>query len=99
MSFDDACVLDEHLLLDSLVALRRGDFSARLPRGWSGRAGRIAAAFNELAELNEQPRSLLHRSGFDVLLDDGAIVPTLADALRRAAASVADTPAAGATTA
>ena len=39
-----------------------------------------------LAELNEQPRSLLHRSGFDVLLDDGAIAPTLADALRRAAA-------------
>ncbi|HMM84244.1 SulP family inorganic anion transporter [Azohydromonas sp.] len=49
-----------------------------------------------LAELNEQPRSLLHRSGFDVLLDDGAIAPTLADALRRAAASVADTPAASA---
>ena len=39
-----------------------------------------------LAELNEQPRSLLHRSGFDVLLDDGAIAPTLAGALRRAAA-------------
>lgn len=38
-----------------------------------------------LADVNEQPRSLMQRSGFDALLDDGAIVPTLADAFARAA--------------
>jgi SulP family sulfate permease len=38
-----------------------------------------------LAEINEQPRSLMRRSGFEPLLDDGAVVPTLAEALARAA--------------
>ena len=42
-----------------------------------------------VAEVNEQPRSLMHRSGFDALLDDGAVAPTLADALQRAAARAA----------
>jgi SulP family sulfate permease len=36
-----------------------------------------------LAAVNEQPRSLMHRSGFDALLDDGAVAPTLAEALQR----------------
>ncbi|WP_119355340.1 SulP family inorganic anion transporter [Azohydromonas sediminis] len=39
-----------------------------------------------LAAVNEQPRSLMHRSGFDALLDEGAVAPTLAEALQRARA-------------
>lgn len=39
-----------------------------------------------LAEVNEQPRSLMRRSGFEPLLDDGAVAPTLTEALQRAAA-------------
>jgi SulP family sulfate permease len=38
-----------------------------------------------LAAVNDQPRSLMHRSGFDALLDDGAVAPTLAEALKREA--------------
>jgi SulP family sulfate permease len=38
-----------------------------------------------LAEVNEQPRSLMRRSGFEPQLDDGAVAPTLAEALARAA--------------
>jgi SulP family sulfate permease len=41
-----------------------------------------------LAEVNEQPRSLMRRSGFEPLLDEGAVAPTLAEALQRAAALV-----------
>jgi sulfate permease, SulP family len=42
-----------------------------------------------VAALNEQPRSLLSRSGFDALLGDGGHAPTLADALAVAALSAA----------
>src|SRR5258706_9666888 len=34
-------------LLEAVLALRDGDFSVRLPVGWSGTDGQIAAAFNE----------------------------------------------------
>ncbi|RIK75740.1 MAG: hybrid sensor histidine kinase/response regulator, partial [Planctomycetota bacterium] len=45
--------LDTKELLNGLVSLRRGDFSARLPLEWTGMAGKIAEAFNELAERHE----------------------------------------------
>ena len=38
-------------MLSGLRALRRGDFSARLPLDWSGPAGDVAEAFNDVAEL------------------------------------------------
>jgi HAMP domain-containing protein/CheY-like chemotaxis protein len=44
--------LDPKLLLKSLRAFRRGDFSVRLPSDLTGIDGEIAEAFNDIAELN-----------------------------------------------
>ena len=41
-------------LLAALTALKRGDFSVRLPVHWSGLAGKTADTFNEVVELNER---------------------------------------------
>src|SRR5688572_30109742 len=46
--------LDKTKLLAALVALRKGDFSVRLPLDWSGLDGKIADTFNEVIELNER---------------------------------------------
>ena len=37
-----------------MTALKRGDFSVRLPVHWSGLAGKTADTFNEVVELNER---------------------------------------------
>jgi HAMP domain-containing protein/signal transduction histidine kinase/DNA-binding response OmpR family regulator len=41
-----------HSMLAALVALRKGDASVRLPLHWTGVAGRVADAFNDVVELN-----------------------------------------------
>ena len=46
--------LDRRQLLSALVALRKGDFSVRLPIHWEGLDGKIADAFNEVIERNER---------------------------------------------
>ncbi|MCE0484060.1 MAG: HAMP domain-containing protein [Methylacidiphilales bacterium] len=48
-------------LLTALTALRKGDFSVRLPIGWDGKAGKIADAFNEVVECNEKMAKELER--------------------------------------
>ena len=45
--------LDPKLLLKTLRAFRRGEFSARLPGELTGIEGEIAEAFNDIAELNQ----------------------------------------------
>ncbi len=45
--------LEPKLLLKSLRAFRRGDFSARLPLDLTGIDGEIAEAFNDIVELNQ----------------------------------------------
>src|SRR4028118_103314 len=45
--------LDPKLLLKTLRAFRRGEFSARLPSDMTGIDGEIAEAFNDIAELNQ----------------------------------------------
>ncbi|MFN3687636.1 HAMP domain-containing protein [Salinarimonas sp.] len=45
--------LDPKLLLKTLRAFRRGDFTARLPLDLTGIDGEIAEAFNDIAELNQ----------------------------------------------
>src|SRR5688572_21673132 len=47
-------LLDKTKLLAALVALKKGDFSVRLPLDWAGMDGKIADAFNEVIELNER---------------------------------------------
>ncbi len=40
-------------ILAALMALKQGDFQARLPVGWTGLAGKVADVFNDVAETLE----------------------------------------------
>jgi len=48
-------------LLKALSALKKGDFSVRLPLDWNGTAGKIADAFNDVIERNERMAQELER--------------------------------------
>ena len=45
---------DQHALLHALQAMRRGDFSVRLPGDQTGSTGKIADTFNEIVAANER---------------------------------------------
>src|SRR5437762_11049457 len=49
------------LLLKTLVAFKKGDFSARLPGEWTGEAGKIADTLNDIIELSEKTAKELDR--------------------------------------
>ena len=53
--------LDAKQLLSALVALKRGNFSVRLPVEWTGIAGKIADTLNDVIELNEKMAKELER--------------------------------------
>ena len=53
--------IDVTQLLTALTALKKGDFSVRLPLEWTGVAGKVADAFNEVVELNERMARELER--------------------------------------
>ena len=44
---EDATDARSQLILVAMLGFRDGDFSVRLPLGWSGMEGRIAEAFNQ----------------------------------------------------
>src|SRR5258705_8314044 len=67
-----SATLDRHYLLAALRALRKGDFSVRLPIGLTGIGGEIGEAFNDVVELNEQMTKELERLG-DVVGKEGKI--------------------------
>ena len=46
--------IDRRQLVSALRALRRGDFSVRLPEEVDGVDGEIAGIFNEVVSLNEE---------------------------------------------
>src|SRR5258707_10605267 len=46
--------LDASKLLLALRAVRKGDFSVRLPENWTGLSGKVADTFNEVVEMNER---------------------------------------------
>ena len=46
--------LDTKLLLRTLVAFKRGDFSVRMPDDWTGVDGKIADTLNEIIGLTER---------------------------------------------
>src|SRR4029077_19760860 len=54
-------VIDSRALLTALAALKKGDFTARLPLDWTGVAGKVADTFNEVIELNERMANELER--------------------------------------
>jgi CheY-like chemotaxis protein/HAMP domain-containing protein len=51
------------LILQSLLSVRNGDFSVRLPVVWTGLTGRIADTFNEIVGANQQMALELKRLG------------------------------------
>ncbi len=52
-----------HQLLDAMEAMRRGDFGVRLPHHWDGLEGKLAQAFNAIAEQNGAIADELERIG------------------------------------
>src|SRR5262252_5888872 len=53
--------LDAATLLTVLKAVRKGDFTARLPDDWIGVPGKVADTFNEVVEMNERLAAELAR--------------------------------------
>ncbi|MBO0723471.1 MAG: HAMP domain-containing protein, partial [Blastocatellia bacterium] len=53
-SSDTGNTLSAKLLLKTLTAFKKGDFSARLPNELTGISGKIADTFNEVIETNER---------------------------------------------
>src|ERR1700722_17785445 len=53
--------LDSRQMLNVLTALKKGDFSVRLPVDWNGTAGKIADAFNDVVERNDKMAQELDR--------------------------------------
>jgi HAMP domain-containing protein/CheY-like chemotaxis protein/signal transduction histidine kinase len=53
--------LNTKLLLRTLMAFKKGDFSARLPGDWTGEAGKIADTLNHIIELNDKTAKELER--------------------------------------
>ncbi|TLX53561.1 hybrid sensor histidine kinase/response regulator [Stutzerimonas nosocomialis] len=52
---------DRKLLLTVLTAVKKGDFSVRMPLDWTGVDGKIADVLNDIIELNENASSGLAR--------------------------------------
>ena len=61
LQVNDSQILDTTTLLNAMSALRRGDFTARLPAEWTGVAGKVADTFNQVVELNERMAAELER--------------------------------------
>ncbi len=53
--------LDERRLLEALTALRKGNFTPRLPTKWTGIAGKVADTFNEVMEINQRMAKEIER--------------------------------------
>src|SRR5580658_4485326 len=51
------------LVLQGLLTMKNGDFSARLPGTWTGLPGKLADNFNEIVAASEQMASELKRVG------------------------------------
>ncbi|MYM97637.1 HAMP domain-containing protein [Duganella vulcania] len=51
--------VDAKRLLATLMALKKGDFTARMPSDWTGMAGKIADTLNEIIETKEKMVSVV----------------------------------------
>ncbi|HEV2666312.1 MAG TPA: HAMP domain-containing protein, partial [Blastocatellia bacterium] len=49
-----ANALDAKLLLKTLTALKKGDFSVRMPSDWTGESGKIAETLNDVLDINNR---------------------------------------------
>jgi HAMP domain-containing protein/signal transduction histidine kinase/DNA-binding response OmpR family regulator len=46
--------IDEKVMLNVLTAVKRGDFSVRMPTRWKGTAGKVASSLNDIIESNQR---------------------------------------------
>src|ERR1043165_9663689 len=53
--------LDVEQVLAALDAIKKGNFSTRLPVAWTGMAGKVADSFNEVAEMMSNSTEELSR--------------------------------------
>ncbi len=53
--------INTRLLLKTLVAFKKGDFSVRLPGEWTGEAGKIADTLNDIIELSDKTAKEVER--------------------------------------
>ena len=53
--------IDPRVTLNVLTAVKRGDFSARMPSNWTGTAGKVASALNDIIESNQRLERELRR--------------------------------------
>ena len=76
MNQDD---VHEKLMLHALKAVKKGDFTVRLPADWTGIAGKIADEINGIIELNamfaEEFKRVSHAVGKKGKLSDRASIP------------------------
>lgn len=81
-------------MLAALRAFKNGDFTARLPEGWSGISGKIAETFNEVIETNQRLAKELERIarsvGKEGRITQRASLGNLSDCWAEAIASVND---------
>src|SRR6266566_2099559 len=86
--------IDNKRLLAALTAFKRGDFSVRLPDGWTGVAGKIADTFNDIIRTNERMTQELERIGREVgkkgRIAQRASLSQVSDSWARAIGSVND---------
>jgi HAMP domain-containing protein/signal transduction histidine kinase/CheY-like chemotaxis protein len=55
--------IDPRVMLSVVTAVKRGDFSARLPASWTGNAGKVASALNDVIESNQRLERELRKLG------------------------------------
>src|ERR1700687_4126457 len=46
--------VDTRVALNVLTAVKRGDFTVRMPSNWTGTAGKVASALNDIIESNQR---------------------------------------------
>lgn len=51
---NEQSAVDTRVILNALVAAKKGDFSVRLPSEWTGINGKIADTFNDIVEMSEK---------------------------------------------
>jgi HAMP domain-containing protein len=57
----EANAIDSRVTLKVLTAVKRGNFSVRVPATWTGSAGKVASALNDIIESNQRLERELRR--------------------------------------
>src|SRR2546427_410217 len=65
-SRNGADAIDSKVALRVLASVQRGDFSVRMPTDWSGSAGKVAAAINDIIESNQRVEREIRRLSREV---------------------------------